>query len=172
MKPPLTASHVKAWAKLVTFFKAIKATIRTAIVNQLTLGLATVLGITFLWPSCSLERPPLRQIRGHTESFQGIAHGKFAIKGMRYCTKCHGETLQGGENGEFSCFKCHGQKWQETDGSVRYAPESHTVQQGGKWFHHPGGTEAKTNCTSCHGLDLTGASGPSCLLCHEQKWSD
>lgn len=145
---------------------------RTAIVNQLRTVMILALGMNFLWVGCSLEEPPLREIRGHTESFQGVAHGKFATKAMRYCTKCHGDTLQGGSNGEFSCLKCHGRKWLDTDGTIVYAPNSHTELRGGKWLHHPGGQQAKTNCIACHGLDLTGGSGPSCVLCHSQKWQD
>lgn len=145
---------------------------RSAIVNHLGFVLLAVLGISFLWPACSFEEGPTPKIRGHTESYRGVAHGKFAVKGMRYCTKCHGAQLLGGENGEFSCFKCHGQKWQETDGNVRYAPESHTELRGGKWFHHPGGLNAPTDCVGCHGSDLKGSTGPSCVLCHDPKWTN
>jgi DnaJ-class molecular chaperone len=33
-------------------------------------------------------------------------------------------------------------------------------------MHQPGNTDPLANCTSCHGADLKGASGPSCYSCH------
>lgn len=147
-----------------------KGTSRIAIVNHLGAALLMALGISFLWSACSFEEGPSREVRGHTENFRGVAHGKFADKALRYCTKCHGTQLLGGDNGEFSCFKCHAQKWQPSE--VRYSPDSHTELRGGKWFHHPGGLDAKTNCVSCHGANLTGSTGPSCVLCHDPKWPE
>lgn len=126
-------------------------------------------------PKCSLDDPPVRQIRGHTENYGSVAHGKSANKGARYCTKCHGSLLQGGSNGEFSCFKCHGQNWQDDSPEDRFAPADHTEIMGGIWYHHSSLTSVENTCgtANCHGTDLHGGANsdsPSCYLCHDSYW--
>ncbi|HEY3447975.1 MAG TPA: hypothetical protein VGK67_16585 [Myxococcales bacterium] len=55
-------------------------------------------------------------------------------------------------------------------GSSSSAPSSHTVNEGGV-MHKPGLASPLTNCTGCHGSDLSGSgSAPSCTSCHGQKW--
>lgn len=49
------------------------------------------------------------------------------------------------------------------------APADHTVTEDGV-SHKPGLRSPLTNCTSCHGVNLEGGSGPSCTSCHGQKW--
>lgn len=133
-------------------------------------------GICWSWmvmAACSLEPKAPRTIRGHDVVHEGIVHGSPAISAERYCIKCHGTTLLGGSAGEPSCYRCHGRRWAHHDGEFNSAPEDHTVQMGGIWFHHPNLTEASTSCVSCHGSDLkgTGETGaPGCYLCHDQLW--
>jgi hypothetical protein len=45
------------------------------------------------------------------------------------------------------------------------AVTNHTLNMQGV-FHQPGGTDPKKNCTSCHGVDFGGGTGPSCYDCH------
>lgn len=104
-----------------------------------------------------------------------------------HCTDCHGTDLDGGimydgtPGGRVvpSCRGCHiaeGEnpvKWNGSD-SVNLAPPlDHTISKNGD-MHKPGyGTPlAQTSdCTVCHGLDLTGGIGPSCYSCHPRWWA-
>jgi hypothetical protein len=48
----------------------------------------------------------------------------------------------------------------------------HTVSNGGV-MHGDGISDPMTNCTACHGGDLTGtAQAPSCFSCHDDLWND
>lgn len=44
-------------------------------------------------------------------------------------------------------------------------PADHTEELGGI-YHAPGKGDPLANCTSCHGADLKGDTGPSCYMCH------
>lgn len=49
-------------------------------------------------------------------------------------------------------------------------PSDHTVSMSG-YMHKAGYDQPLTNCTACHGADLTGGSaGVSCYECHGKKW--
>jgi cytochrome c553 len=49
-------------------------------------------------------------------------------------------------------------------------PADHTVSQNG-FMHKPGFDTPLTNCTTCHGADLTGGTtGVSCYECHGKEW--
>ena len=48
---------------------------------------------------------------GHTVMKDGVPHRTGLKDPLVNCSICHGATLQGGSNGEPSCFRCHGQKW-------------------------------------------------------------
>lgn len=121
---------------------------------------------------CSLEERKSREIRGHTVKFDGVEHGFAAAKGPRYCQLCHGPKLEGGQNGEPSCFQCHGLNWNDIDPEASLAPADHTVING-IYHHHPNRNAPLDTCVNCHGAQLQGDAervSPSCYLCHEKKW--
>lgn len=124
--------------------------------------------------SCSSDPAEPRQIRGHTLTFDGIAHGTGAARAERYCTLCHGENLAGGEKAKPSCYNCHGKNWLDHDPLASPAPADHTVING-IFRHHPSLHAPAATCTSCHGANLEGDASfgqslPSCFLCHDQNW--
>ncbi len=98
-------------------------------------------------------------------------HGKDNIE---RCKTCHGDDYEGGVS-EVSCYQCH-------DGPSGYGcpdftpPSNHTVLQERDdcyALHRPGFEDPLENgCTICHGTDLTGNYGPSCFICHGDKWND
>jgi hypothetical protein len=45
---------------------------------------------------------------------------------------------------------------------------AHTENNGGV-MHAPGKNNPLVNCTSCHGADLKGGTGPSCYSCHNNS---
>ncbi len=47
----------------------------------------------------------------HTNFHGGTPHATNASSATVYCVSCHGADLQGGTNGEPSCFSCHGREW-------------------------------------------------------------
>ena len=128
--------------------------------------------IILLLAGCSLESPPQTStIRAHDEVYQGVFHGAVASKALRYCIKCHGSSLQGGDGGEPSCLQCHGQTWLSTI-TANQAPASHTDQKG-LWMHHPSHSSDTSTCTLCHGEELEGSQNlgtPSCTICHPSYW--
>ena len=124
--------------------------------------------------ACRSEQAEPREIRGHLNFFQGIAHGVPAMAAERYCRRCHGSDLQGGEAGEPSCYTCHGQNWLTVDAGVSLIPGDHSVINDGV-HHHPDLFSPEQACVSCHGADLQGdttlgSTRPGCELCHEQLW--
>ena len=135
------------------------------------LGL-TIAAITI--GGCSLEeKGRSSDLRAHDDLIQGVSHARSSLNGPRYCKSCHGLGLQGGTNGEPSCFQCHGENWNPIDSETSRGDANHTINNGG-YFHHTGLTSPTTNCVACHGANLTGdesrSGNPSCFLCHEQKW--
>ncbi len=124
--------------------------------------------------SCSSDEPEPRQILGHTQIFNGIAHGTGAERAERYCTLCHGENLAGGAGKEPACLTCHGKNWLDDDPNLSVAPADHTEIKEG-FRHHPGLLTPSQTCIECHGPALegdvsNGLKRPSCYLCHAQKW--
>lgn len=47
----------------------------------------------------------------HTVSIGGALHDPGLNDPETNCTACHGATLQGGPDGQPSCFTCHGRRW-------------------------------------------------------------
>ena len=74
-------------------------------------ALAAVLVVT-LMSACGRATEPSGSPPGHTETHGGVGHGVGARQATTQCVSCHGATLQGGANGEPSCYSCHGKKWQ------------------------------------------------------------
>lgn len=135
--------------------------------------LKTLVLIVALTSSCSLEEEGSSGIRAHDDVIQGVAHAFSSKSAPRYCKQCHGTALQGGSNGEPSCYQCHGETWNPVDPESSRGDSNHTIDNGG-YFHHSGISDPLTNCVSCHGAQLQGAEtrdgNPSCFMCHEQKW--
>jgi hypothetical protein len=135
------------------------------------LFLATTVGMAL---GCSEQRQAPREIRGHTLLFNQIPHGVPAARGQRYCSYCHGQSLQGGREFEPSCYTCHGKNWRDSSSLVSLAPADHTESFSG-FRHHPHLNSNVKTCEECHGEDLKGvfSSGlnrPNCLLCHGPLW--
>lgn len=86
----------------------VRRMIRTASATLATLALlgAAACG------SATATAPSSNVPANHTERHGGVAHGVGARQATTQCVSCHGATLQGGANGEPSCYSCHGKKWQ------------------------------------------------------------
>lgn len=74
----------------------------------------TALAVALLLSACGGDatEPSSNVPASHTERHGGVAHGVGARQATTGCISCHGATLQGGANGEPSCYSCHGKKWQ------------------------------------------------------------
>jgi len=51
----------------------------------------------------------------HNHGMEGVRHATNLCKPLNDCVQCHGNSLQGGPNGEPRCTKCHGQLWQNAN---------------------------------------------------------
>jgi len=105
----------------------------------------------------------------HQTSLGGVRHASSYCRPIPACTVCHGDSLQGGVNGEPSCTSCHGENWKlPTCGSI-----VHTVNLGGQ-LHAPNYCTPLSSCTTCHGSQLQGGLNgePSCTSCHGEKWKE
>lgn len=73
-----------------------------------------VLAVAVLLAACGGDTagPSANAPADHTERHGGVSHGVGARQAATGCVGCHGATLQGGVNGEPSCYSCHGKKWQ------------------------------------------------------------
>ena len=60
---------------------------------------------------CSDEAVPADAPDGHTVMKDGVPHASGLNDPETNCATCHGATLEGGANGEPSCFSCHGREW-------------------------------------------------------------
>lgn len=47
----------------------------------------------------------------HNKGKEGVLHAMDLCNPFRDCVQCHGSNLQGGPNGEKSCYACHGDNW-------------------------------------------------------------
>jgi len=105
----------------------------------------------------------------HSINLGGSMHASGYCQPLVNCSRCHGDTLQGGSFGEPSCTKCHGDNWSGSNcGGI-----AHTVNLGGH-LHAPNYCKPLVNCVACHGQDLRGGSSrePSCYACHGAVWTD
>ncbi|MFH1729350.1 MAG: hypothetical protein ABIA04_13155 [Pseudomonadota bacterium] len=130
-----------------------------------------ILTLTFfliLFLGCTSNAP-----ENHNRKLQGIYHKNDITNPLKYCTVCHGSSLQGSSSYS-SCYKCHSNLWTmvKTEDASSHAPSTHTNSLGGI-NHNTGYLLPTSNCTSCHGSDLSGGDNnqPSCYLCHFNEWS-
>ena len=70
-----------------------------------------VLGAVWAGIGCSDTTVPADAPEGHTVMKDGAAHKPGLNDPQTNCVACHGATLEGGADGEPSCFTCHGKKW-------------------------------------------------------------
>jgi hypothetical protein len=96
-------------------------------------------------------------------------HGK---EDVERCKVCHGDDYLGGTSG-VSCYQCHnGPGYGCQD--FTSPPSSHTQlleDDDCDALHMPGFEDPSDNgCATCHGTDLTGGYGPSCYICHGNRW--
>lgn len=59
----------------------------------------------------SSTEPDNRPPANHTVSIGGALHDPGLNDPETNCTSCHGATLEGGPDGQPSCFTCHGRSW-------------------------------------------------------------
>ena len=105
----------------------------------------------------------------HLVNIGGIRHASGYCAPIPTCTGCHGDSLQGGPDGEPSCTKCHADHWNSPScGTV-----AHTVSFDGH-LHAPNYCTPLQYCARCHGSQLRGGSNgePSCTACHGEKWTE
>ena len=76
-----------------------------------TWGVAAWCGLVVAAAGCGSTTAPENAPAGHTEVHGGAAHMPGLKSPTEQCASCHGSTLQGGANGEPSCYSCHGKKW-------------------------------------------------------------
>lgn len=124
--------------------------------------------------ACSLEKAPLKTIRGHVLDLGRVVHANGLFQGERYCQECHGTYLEGGLNDEPSCYRCHGRNWLATGPDASLAPADHSVVND-KYHHHSQYQSPEGTCavSGCHGATLQGditARTPGCYTCHGQVW--
>ena len=81
--------------------------------RRLPSALAALLVALTLSTACgdSSTNPGTTPPASHTVSIDGALHDPGLNDPEVNCTGCHGATLQGGPDGQPSCFTCHGRKW-------------------------------------------------------------
>jgi hypothetical protein len=67
----------------------------------------SVVAVTLL-ASCSSPTRPESVPDTHTVEKDGVFHAPGLKDPTQNCTTCHGQSLQGGSNGEPACSTCHG----------------------------------------------------------------
>jgi hypothetical protein len=72
--------------------------------------LLSVLAAAFLF-GCSDTTAPAGPAPSHTINQGGHWHMPGLRSPQGVCTTCHGADLQGGANGQPSCYSCHGKTW-------------------------------------------------------------
>lgn len=78
--------------------------------KTVTIAFLVLLSI-FLAVGCESDKVPSDAPEGHTTMKDGVAHKPGLGNPATNCVACHGASLDGGEDGEPSCFSCHGRKW-------------------------------------------------------------
>lgn len=63
------------------------------------------------WVGCDSATALANAPEGHTDLKGGAAHAPGSNDPTANCSGCHGVTLEGGTDGEPSCFTCHGREW-------------------------------------------------------------
>ena len=95
----------------------------------------------------------------------GSVHGVVAKTDLVYCQSCHGTSGGPGSNPRFNvplgslkngCEDCHKPK-------TAHPPLPGSTSG---WPGHSAAGNMGSNCTLCHGVDLTGGAGPGCNTCH------
>lgn len=101
----------------------------------------------------------------------GLIHGLDAKAALTACQACHGQIGGPGSNPRFNigitraggvgCEGCH------NDGTAHPSAGGRDGQQ---WYdgtyRHGDAQGFATQCALCHGVNLEGASGPACTVCH------
>ena len=84
------------------------------------------------------------------------------------CAGCHRSDLAGTSLTP-ACWRCHGSLW---DPPPDHPPDHVVVRGSPPVVHRSGLTDPASNCTACHGADLTGTALTSnCYACHGALWS-
>ena len=73
--------------------------------------IAWLLALAVLILACDSPTDPANAPEGHTDVKGGAAHAPGSNNPLVNCISCHGPTLEGGDDGEPSCFSCHGRVW-------------------------------------------------------------
>ncbi|GEM_PF-2752388 len=135
----------------------------------------------------------------HNDFEDGIPHASDKDNPYVDCASCHGDQLRGGNlpGGVEapSCFSCHGSVWEDDDDSSdddnetnignraanftmpssvidRFLGRAHNDSEDGVRHASDKDTPFDDGCTSCHGANLRGGTGPSCLSCHGPVWNE
>jgi hypothetical protein len=63
--------------------------------------------------ACAPDNPtlPPGAPPAHTVVKGGVAHMDGLYEPTNNCARCHGHSLEGGANGEPSCYECHDRVW-------------------------------------------------------------
>ncbi len=114
-----------------------------------------------LWETCG-------QNTSHDQNLGGAMHASGYCSPYENCSRCHGDNLRGGSNGEPSCLKCHDQKKWKNCGSTQHNKVEDGVAHASDWC------QPYQDCAPCHGADLRGGPNgePSCFKCHGDKWTN
>ena len=71
----------------------------------------TLVTAVLLLTGCGSATAPADAPAGHTSVQDGVPHAPGLSNPAANCIECHGIALEGGANGEPSCFSCHGKEW-------------------------------------------------------------
>lgn len=85
--------------------------------------------------------------------------------GATSCAMCHDLTGTDVLPNPPSCTNCHNDFSEPNP-----PPVGHNLHAGHTSFGIDDRLDPMTNCSLCHGADLTGGIGRSCFTCHDQMW--